>query len=91
MTDFGEVTPEKGEPVVVLCLDGFGPLNLQPHPDRRWSEGDGKHKDPTGNQSESKPLALRLWVTSRTRPALVNVTSAIFVSADGSRVLPLGR
>ncbi|SED22883.1 hypothetical protein SAMN05428945_4255 [Streptomyces sp. 2224.1] len=28
----GEVIPEEGEPEVVLCLDDFGPLSLQPHP-----------------------------------------------------------
>ncbi|MYW04128.1 hypothetical protein GT354_38770 [Streptomyces sp. SID3343] len=29
---------------------------------------------------ESKPSALKLWITSRTRSALVNVTSAIFAT-----------
>nr|WP_237330073.1 hypothetical protein [Streptomyces sp. BA2] len=42
----GEVIPEDGEPDVVYCLDEFGPLNLQPHPGRRWAERGGKHKDP---------------------------------------------
>ena len=43
----GEVAPEDGEPEVVLCLDEFGPLNLQPHPGRHWAERGGKHKDPS--------------------------------------------
>jgi transposase len=42
----GEVVPEPGEPEVVFCLDEFGPLNLQPHPGRHWSERGGRHKDP---------------------------------------------
>nr|WP_231977116.1 transposase [Streptomyces sp. 2323.1] len=42
----GEVIPEDGEPEVVLCLDEFGPLNLQPHPGRQWAERGGRHKDP---------------------------------------------
>ncbi|MEU8769951.1 IS630 family transposase [Streptomyces griseus] len=42
----GEVIPEEGEPKVVLCLDEFGPLNLQPHPGRQWAERGGRHKDP---------------------------------------------
>lgn len=42
----GEVVPEEGEPEVVLCVDEFGPLNLQPHPGRQWAERGGKHKDP---------------------------------------------
>ncbi|MFJ9143814.1 IS630 family transposase [Streptomyces griseus] len=42
----GEVIPEEGEPEVVFCLDEFGPLSLQPHPGRQWTERGGKHKDP---------------------------------------------
>lgn len=41
----GEVIPDRGEPEVVFCLDGFGPLNLQPHPSRQWAERGGRHKD----------------------------------------------
>ena len=44
----GEVIPEEGEPEVVLCLDEFGPLNLQPHPGRQWAERGGRHRDPDG-------------------------------------------
>lgn len=42
----GEVIPEEGEPEVVFCMDGFGPLNLQPHPGRQWAELGGRNKDP---------------------------------------------
>jgi transposase len=28
---------EDGDPDVVICLDEFGPLNLQPHPGRQWA------------------------------------------------------
>ncbi|GAA2563635.1 hypothetical protein GCM10010295_62240 [Streptomyces intermedius] len=31
----GEVIPEEGEPEVIFCMDEFGPLNLQPHPDQQ--------------------------------------------------------
>jgi hypothetical protein len=31
-----------GDPEVVICMDEFGPLNLQPHPGRQWvSRGGG--------------------------------------------------
>lgn len=30
----GEVQAEDGEPEAVFCMDGFGPLNLMPHPGR---------------------------------------------------------
>src|SRR5690606_14526822 len=38
-----EVMPEFGEPEVIFCLDEFGPLNLQPHPGRQWTDRGGKH------------------------------------------------
>ncbi|GAA5060303.1 hypothetical protein GCM10023336_36940 [Streptomyces similanensis] len=42
----GEVAPEKGEPEVILCMDEFGPLNLQPHPRTPVGRAGGKHKNP---------------------------------------------
>jgi hypothetical protein len=42
----GEVVPEDGEPIVIWCLDEFGPLNLMPHPGRHGAERSGIHKDP---------------------------------------------
>ncbi len=35
-----------GDPTVVMCMDEFGPLNLQPHPGKHWAAVGGKHKDP---------------------------------------------
>jgi transposase len=34
------------DPTVVMCMDEFGPLNLQPHPGKHWAAVAGKHKDP---------------------------------------------
>src|SRR5215212_5514383 len=31
----GKTTPGPGDPLVVVCLDEFGPLNLQPHPGKQ--------------------------------------------------------
>ena len=42
----GTVEPGEGDPTVVICMDEFGPLNLQPHPGKQWAETGGKHKDP---------------------------------------------
>jgi transposase len=42
----GTVEPGDGDPTVVLCMDEFGPLNLQPHPGKQWAAQGGKHKDP---------------------------------------------
>jgi transposase len=42
----GRVTPGEDDPTVVICLDEFGPLNLQPHPGRQWAAMGSKHADP---------------------------------------------
>jgi transposase len=33
----GKVDPGPGDPTVAICLDEFGPLNLQPRPGRQWA------------------------------------------------------
>ncbi len=33
----GLTEPAEGDPTVVICVDEFGPLNLQPHPGRQWA------------------------------------------------------
>jgi hypothetical protein len=40
------ITPQDGDPAVVLCVDEFGPLNLQPRPGRQWAAVSGKNKEP---------------------------------------------
>jgi hypothetical protein len=40
----GERAPSPNDPEVVICVDEFGPLNLQPHPGRQWAlRGGGGH------------------------------------------------
>ena len=31
---------------MIVCMDEFGPLNLQPHPGRQWAAVSGKGKEP---------------------------------------------
>ncbi len=33
----GRTEPGPHDPTVVICLDEFGPLNLQPHPGKQWA------------------------------------------------------
>jgi transposase len=33
----GKAEPGIGDPTVVICMDEFGPLNLQPHPGKQWA------------------------------------------------------
>ena len=42
----GKTKPRRGDPKVVLCMDEFGPLNLQPHPGRQWAEVGGGGASP---------------------------------------------
>jgi hypothetical protein len=35
-----------GDPEVVVCVDDFGPLNLQPHPGRQWTLTAGGGRPP---------------------------------------------
>jgi transposase len=37
----GTCDVEPGDPDVVICVDEFGPLNLQPHPGRQWASRGG--------------------------------------------------
>jgi hypothetical protein len=39
-----EVEPD--DPEVVICVDAFGPLNLQPHPGRQWASRGGGDERP---------------------------------------------
>jgi hypothetical protein len=42
----GEAAAGPGDPDVVLCVDEFGPLNLQPRPGRHWARRGGTARDP---------------------------------------------
>jgi transposase len=42
----GTVEPGEGDPTVVVCMDEFGPLNLQPHPGRQWAQAGGAGTTP---------------------------------------------
>jgi transposase len=33
----GRAVAGPGDPTVIICVDEFGPLNLQPHPGRQWA------------------------------------------------------
>ena len=42
----GKAEPGPGDPTVVLCMDEFGPLNLQPHPGKHWAPMAAGRGDP---------------------------------------------
>jgi transposase len=41
----GHAEPGEGDPTVVLCVDEFGPLNLQPHPGNQWAAAGAGDRD----------------------------------------------
>jgi transposase len=53
----GEVTPDDCEPEVIFCLDEFGPLNIQPHPGRQWTDQGGKHNTSPDRQPRPRRRA----------------------------------
>jgi transposase len=44
----GTTEPAADDPTVVICMDDFGPLNLQPHPGRQWAPVAAGKGDPDG-------------------------------------------
>lgn len=45
----GKTPPGEGNPEIIICMDEFGPLNLQPHPGNQWAcqaTGKGDPADP---------------------------------------------
>jgi hypothetical protein len=59
-----EVTPQADDPNIVFCVDEFGPLNLQPRPERQWAAVSGQGKQ-TGRAR--RPRARRLHSQGRVR------------------------
>jgi len=57
----GKARPGPGDPTVVICMDEFGPLNLQPHPGKQWAPV------ATGKGDERRPRRRRRRATY-TRP-----------------------
>ena len=70
----GTAEPGQADPTVVICVDEFGPLNLQPHPGRQWAlppvaavarrgdDGGRRSTARTGSGTSSPPLT---WSTDR--------------------------
>jgi transposase len=49
----GKRVPGLGDPTEVICLDEFGPLNLQPRPGRQWARRSRRHRG--DHDSETEP------------------------------------
>ncbi len=73
----GKVEPGPGDPTVVICMDKFGPLNLQPYPGRQWAPVAAGRGDP------GAPRRRRMRATSFTRPhGIRHLLAAYDLSTD---------
>ena len=53
----GKTAAGPNDPAVVICMDEFGPLNLQPHPGRQWAPA------ATGTGAQDRPRRRRRRAT----------------------------
>ena len=69
----GKTKRRRGDPHVVMCMDEFGPLNLQPHPGKQWAPvaaGQGEHEQTPAASATChvSPTARRPSSDGRLRP-----------------------
>src|SRR3954470_9646104 len=72
----GLVAPGPGDPSVVLCMDEFGPLNLQPHPGKQWARVAHGKGDPAA------PRRRRRRATYTRSPGVRPLMAALDLSRD---------
>jgi hypothetical protein len=74
----------EGDPDVVICVDEFGPLNLQPHPGRQWTHrgGGGPHPAAAGGRPTPDHMVCGTCSPPTTCPA----TGCMGTSNPGSAV-----
>jgi transposase len=55
----GRAAPGPDDPTVVICVDEFGPLNLQPHPGRQWAPVAAGRGDPSSARRRRRRATYR--------------------------------
>jgi transposase len=72
----GHAEPGPDDPGVVICLDEFGPLNLQPHPGRQWARRADCHAGAVGARpSRARTAFDTCWPPTISRATGSTVTS----------------
>ena len=69
----GKAEPGPDDPTVVICMDEFGPLNLQPHPGKQWApvaagKGDSAPAEATADAGHLHPAPRGAPPDGRLRP-----------------------
>src|SRR4051794_25806735 len=72
----GAGPPGPGDPTVVLCVDEFGPLNLQPHPGKQWAPRAVGRGDPAA------PRRRRRRATYTRRQGVRHLLAALDLTRD---------
>jgi transposase len=70
----GTARPKKADPSVVICMDEFGPLNLQPHPGRHWA--------PVGTADPDRPRRRRRRATYKRPHGVRHLLAAYDLNTD---------
>jgi hypothetical protein len=76
----GTVDVGDGDLDVVICVDEFGPLNLQPHPGRQWALAGGGGPIPRRRATYSRPHGVRHLLP----PTTCRGTSCMGISVGAS-------
>ena len=81
---------EAGDPEVVICIDEFGPLNLQPHPGRQWTTRGGGGVRPRRRRraTYTRPHGSGTCWPPTTFPATSSMATSSPASAAPSSCLP---
>lgn len=78
-----------GDPTVVICMDEFGPLNLQPHPGKQWAAGaQGKGDPETRCGVDVGPSMSGLTVSGTSWPASTCSPTGFTVTLRCARAAP---
>src|SRR6266566_2601703 len=72
----GRAEPAPDDPTVVICMDEFGPLNLQPHPGKQWAPA------ATGTGQPSRPRRRRRRATYKRPHGVRHLLAGYDLSKD---------
>jgi transposase len=72
----GEGDPDVMDPDVVICMDEFGPLNLQPHPGKQWAPRSA------GPGDQTRPRRRRRRATYKRPHGVRHLLAAYDLSTD---------
>ena len=72
----GKAAPGPGDPTVIICMDEFGPLNLQPRPGKQWAPA------ATGKGVQDRPRRRRRRATYKRPHGVRHLLAGYDLSTD---------